>query len=182
MSVDPNCSSRTFQPVSVKTEIVPSCFLLSFAKQEHCEVWHSVNPRKPERFLSKASSNWRKRKECSLRLRHPGAEPFSSARLIPKRSPKLLSWNSTSCRAVLPTRESSCIMTRGVTQLPAAIVLLQGHGHPKPPGQLCSKSAALSKSPRGAEIGLNPSHFAAPPHPYPKARTILGPTPAVSAL
>lgn len=145
MSVDPNCSSRTFQPVSVKTEIVPSCFLLCSAKQEHCEVWHSVNPRKPQLFLSKVSLNWRKEKDCSPRSSRPRAEPFSSARPIPKRSPELLSWNSTSRRGALPTRESSCIMTRGVTQLTAPIVL-QGHGHQTRPGS----SPSPARWPRAA--------------------------------
>lgn len=133
-------------------------------------------------------------------MRRPRAEPYSSARQIPKRSPKLLSWNYTSCRGTLPTRESFCIMSRGVPQLAARQLPLcsQGHGHPNPPGQL---SQPCSLTPRSlwpaakmqlylnyqsrVKIGLNPSNLGVTPilpsHLYPhvllaKGRMILSPT------
>lgn len=64
-----------------------------------------------------------------------------------------------------------------------APIVLQGHGHPNPPGQLsrplaCSKNAALSQFQRGVKIGLNPSHPGMTPllhcHLYPHLLPVKG--------
>lgn len=146
MSVDPNCSSGTFQLVSVKTEIVPSCFLLSSAKQEHCEIWHSVNPRKPELFLSKVSLNWRKRKYCSLHLSRPRAEQLSEADSKVLSSAFVMEWHllprNPSQQGKFLHNDPRC---DSITS-PAAPIVLQGHGHPNPPGQLCQPRSLTPRS------------------------------------